>query len=120
MGIFKIKVKNKITGNVGEAMSFKYLQDNGYEILETNYKNKIGEIDIIAKDEDERLIFVEVKTRATAKHGYPREAVNRQKQQKIKKVAEYYLLVNKIGIVPMRFDVIEILGGDINHIVNAF
>ena len=84
------KSKNKYTGNIGESLAEGYLIDKGYKILARNYKNKIGEIDIIAQEND-RIIFVEVKSRASAKFGYPREAVNYYKQQKIRRVAEVYL-----------------------------
>ena len=110
----------KILGIQGETLAKEYLENLGYKILELNYKNKIGEIDIIAKDKD-ILVFVEVKARQSLKFGHPREAVNYYKQQKIKNVAVGYLkfkrLYEKIGI---RFDVIDVLGDKITHIKNAF
>ena len=82
-GIESEKSANKIVGNIGESMAIFYLQKNKYKILDTNYKTKFGEIDIIAKDADDRIIFVEVKARNTARFGYPREAVTTQKQTTI-------------------------------------
>ena len=120
MGLFfSNKSKNKITGNIGEAKAYAHLMSLGYEILETNFKTKIGEIDIIAKDEN-RIVFVEVKARATAKFGYPREALTKQKQYTIKKVAEQYLLKIHKTKSFIRFDVIEVLGDDITHLKHAF
>ena len=87
--------------------------------MEVNYKNKIGEIDIIAK-KDDRIIFVEVKQRTTAKFGYPREAVNYTKQRKIINVAQVYLKSKGLANSLIRFDVIEILAGEITHLENAF
>ena len=113
------KQENRIKGNIGENKAVKYLTDKGYEILETNYKNKLGEIDIIAKD-DTRIVFVEVKARATAKYGYPREAVNEYKQRKIRMVAESYLKSKRLLNSYIRFDVIEILAGNITHLIAAF
>lgn len=113
------KQENRIKGDIGENKAVKYLTDKGYEILETNYKNKLGEIDIIAKD-DTRIVFVEVKARATAKYGYPREAVNEYKQRKIKMVAESYLKSKRLLNSYIRFDVIEILAGNITHLIAAF
>lgn len=113
------KNKNKIYGNIGENSAVNFLEDKGYEILETNYKNKIGEIDIIAKDND-RIVFIEVKARSTAKFGYPREAVTLKKQQTIKLVAMSYLKKKGKLNSYIRFDVIEILAGEINHIKCAF
>ena len=113
------KVQNKYKGNIGESIAENYLLEKGYDILETNYKNKIGEIDLIAKDQN-RIVFVEVKARATARFGYPREAVYFRKQQKIKMVANIYLKSHNLFGSFTRFDVIEILAGNITHLVAAF
>lgn len=113
------KQENRVKGDIGENKAVKYLTDKGYEIIETNYKNKLGEIDIIAKD-DTRIVFVEVKARATAKYGYPREAVNEYKQRKIRMVAESYLKSKRLLNSYIRFDVIEILAGKITHLIAAF
>ncbi len=113
------KQENRVKGDIGENKAVNYLTDKGYEILETNYKNKLGEIDIIAKD-GERIVFVEVKARATAKYGYPREAVNEYKQRKIRMVAESYLKSKRLLNSYIRFDVIEILAGNITHLIAAF
>ncbi len=118
-GIISPKTRNKISGNIGEAKSVLYLKNLGYEILETNYKLPFGEIDIIAKD-GERVIFVEVKVRNSIRHGYPREAVTKEKQQTIRRVAECYLKKKRALNRYTRFDVIEILGDKITHLKNAF
>ena len=81
---------NKKTGNVGEALAVKYLKEKSYQIKELNYTNKIGEIDIIATQND-TIVFIEVKSRTSNKFGVGREAVNFYKQQKIRKVAQCYL-----------------------------
>ena len=113
------KTQNTYKGNIGESLAQNYLLEKGYDILETNYKNKIGEIDIIAKDGN-RIVFVEVKARATARFGYPREAVDFRKQQKIKMVANIYLKSHNLFGSFTRYDVIEILAGNITHLVAAF
>ena len=111
---------NKDTWIKGEAIAIKFLKDNGYKILETNFKNKIGEVDIIAKD-SETFVFVEVKARTTLKFGRPSEAVTTSKQNKIRKVATAYLIKNRDYPALMRFDVVEVLDGKIEgHIKNAF
>lgn len=110
----------KILGIQGETAAKEYLQSLKYKIIELNYKNKIGEIDIIAKDGDV-LVFVEVKTRQSLKFGHPREAVNYYKQQKIRNVATGYLKFKGLyEKVPVRFDVVDIVGDNITHIKNAF
>ena len=119
-GYINEKSKNKITGNIGEAKVYDYLVKQGYEIITTNYKTPIGEIDIIAKDETDRIIFIEVKSRSNLKHGYPREAVTKEKQMRIRRVAEYFLKVKRLKNQYVRFDVIEVLSGEITHLKNAF
>lgn len=114
-----MKKINKICGTIGEIDAEKYLKDKGYVIVATNYRNRLGEIDIIAKDKNV-LVFVEVKSRATLAFGRPYEAVDGRKQYKIRKVAELYLLSIKNYYADVRFDVIEIIGEEINHIINAF
>ena len=109
-------------GTRGEIIASNYLISKGYTIVERNYKNKIGEIDIIAK-QGNTIVFVEVKTRMSRGFGDPLEAVNNKKQQKIRNVATTYLMKIKKLNSPCRFDVVSILGDtdeDIIHIENAF
>ena len=85
-----------------------------------NFRNRIGEIDIIAKD-GEYICFIEVKYRTTNQWGSPFEAVNQRKQQQIRKVALYYLMRHGLHEwTPCRFEVIAFEGDKITHIVNAF
>ncbi len=113
-------MNTKILGASGEQQAAKFLKEKGYKILETNFSNKIGEIDIIAKDK-EFVVFVEVKARSTKAFGLPSEAVNFHKQQKVHQVALSYLKSKKIlEKVQCRFDVVEVLGDEIRHIENAF
>jgi len=113
------KVRNKIKGDCGEAITISFLKKNGYKILETNYKNKIGEIDIIALKSGV-VCFVEVKRRSTLAFGRPIEAVDHKKQQKIRRVAEFYLMVKHKTFADVRFDVVEIVGDEISIVENAF
>lgn len=94
-------------GQNGENIAEKYLKENGYIIIERNFRCRQGEIDIIAKDGEE-IVFIEVKTRRSIICGNPAEAVNILKQKHIKKVAEVYVYLNHIENVYIRFDVIEI------------
>lgn len=114
-------MNNKRKGEIGEKIATEYLLSRGAEILESNYRIKLGEIDIITKINDE-LVFVEVKSRSNISYGYPSEAVNYKKRSKITSVAKYYILKNKLNNIPIRFDVIEIYLKEnrVNHIINAF
>lgn len=108
---------NKDIGSLGENIAFNYLNDSGYIILEKNFRCKLGEIDIIAKDGN-YIVFVEVKTRSGSIYGSPCESVNFRKQNKIYKIAQLYImkkhLMKKFNF---RFDVIEII---LNHRDNNY
>ena len=109
----------KLLGRIGENKAAEFLKKQGYKILETNYKNSLGEIDIIAKD-GEYTVFAEVKTRTTESFGAPSEAVDFRKRRQYFKVAQFYAVKKGISGAPMRFDVIEIEKEKINHIIDAF
>lgn len=99
------------TGLLGENLACSYLEQQGYSILCRNFRcSRLGELDIVA-EKDGVLTFVEVKTRTSSRYGKPREAVTVNKQKKIYRCAEYYMLVH--GIIQrmpvLSFDVIEII-----------
>ena len=106
-------------GAQGEADAKAFLLQKGAKILEANYRRPTGEIDIIARL-GKTLLFVEVKRRSSLRYGRPAEAVDRQKQAHILRTAQLYLQENHLADVPLRFDVIEVLPGQIRHIENAF
>jgi putative endonuclease len=109
-------------GRQGELIAKEYLVAKGYNILNLNYRNKIGEIDIIALDKD-ILVFIEVKTRTSVKFGYAYEAVNRKKQEKIIYCSHLYMKQKKLLNYQMRYDIIEVYLTPelkINHIENSF
>lgn len=107
-------------GNLYENKARKYLSNNGYVILEQNYRTKIGEIDIIARNEN-YLCFIEVKYRDEKSLATGLYAVDKAKQKTIYNVAKMYMLENKIDDdTACRFDVISVDGSDIELIKNAF
>jgi putative endonuclease len=110
-------------GRESESIAVRHLKKNGYKILEQNYRNKLGEIDIIAKDKD-TLVFVEVKARRSAGYGSPKWAVTPKKQRKISMVALYYLKAARQPNAKARFDVVAICSScdnpEIEIIKNAF
>ena len=103
-----IGIYNKITGQCGEDAATEFLKRKKYKIIERNYKNKFGEIDIIAKTKTD-LVFVEVKTRSSEKFGTPAEAVTYYKKQKIVNTAQYYLYKNPTDL-NISFDIVEVYG----------
>jgi len=114
------RVNKRKLGTEKEALAAEYLKQQGYFILERNYRNRFGEIDIIAVDGD-YLCFVEIKYRSSREFGYPGAAVDSRKQRKIAQVANYYLMKSNIGLyVDCRFDVVSICGDEISLVKNAF
>ena len=113
--------KNHEKGKSSEDAAANFLKDKGYIILERNWRFHKNEIDIIALD-GSYLVFVEVKARKSGQHGYGYEAVDKKKQQLIKKVAEAYLIFTcrNLNETPCRFDVVSIDGGNISMFKNAF
>jgi len=109
----------KFLGRAGEVKACEFLKDKGLKILERNHKTKLGEVDIICED-DGYIIFVEVKTRTDNTYGNPSEAVDFRKREKYFRLAEEYMMKNKLYDKSCRFDVVEIENGQINHIENAF
>ncbi len=110
-------------GEAGEALAARMLRKRGYNIIETNYRTQLGEIDIIARDGD-TIVFVEVKARQTGRFGAPKWAVTPRKQRKISMVALYYLKTTGQSQAKARFDVVSIrstpLRPEVEIIRNAF
>ena len=89
-------MNNKIVGNAGEDLACRYLQKQGYEILERNKRySRFCEIDIIAKYKN-TTVFVEVKTRHSDLYGKPVEAITKSKYDNIKKGIQFYLSENRV------------------------
>jgi putative endonuclease len=113
------------TGRSGERIAERYLISKGFRILKRNYRTPFGEIDIVAKH-GEYIVFLEVKTRTSAKAGSPLSAITRTKQQHMIRNSQYYLLRCNLADKPCRIDVVSVeLDRDRNlqilkHVKNAF
>lgn len=112
-------MSTRYTGISGEGTARDYLTGMGARILDSNVKLGGGEIDIIAMI-DGVCVFIEVKTRTSTRFGRPAEAVTPAKMRKIIRAASMYAARNHLMDKPMRFDIIELLPGEINHIPAAF
>ena len=116
---------NKSFGSYGEKLAAEFLEKKGYSILERNFRNKFGEMDLITQD-GKVICFTEVKCRKSLACGTPLEAVHYYKQRNLIRLAQSYLKF-RYGTpdVLARFDVISIYQdaagvNQIEHIVNAF
>ena len=107
----KKTINKRRLGSKWEAYAAGKLEKSGLHILCKNFRCRIGEIDIIALDGN-YLVFIEVKCRRNRQNGNPLEAVTLYKQNKIRKVAAFYLLSNRLrSDTPCRFDVFGIEAG---------
>jgi len=88
------KKENYSKGKNGEDMAREFLVNKGYRLIEMNYTNKLGEIDLIVTD-DFTLIFVEVKLKIGDKFGTPEEMITKRKLSQVKRVAEGFLVLEK-------------------------
>jgi putative endonuclease len=119
------KVTTKSRGDEGEARALSFLQSQGLTLVERNYRVARGpsargaEVDLIMRDHDGTLVFVEVRLRADNAHGGAAATVSRGKQRKCILGAQYYLM-NLREWPPCRFDVVAIDGEHIEWLKAAF
>ncbi len=113
----------QLLGISGEATAARYLKKKNYKIIEKNYRNRLGEIDIIAEDKGV-IVFVEVKTRSGLSFGNPKEALTQKKKRSISKVAMSWLKFHGKLNSRARFDVVSIISvkktENIELVKNAF
>jgi putative endonuclease len=107
-------------GDIGEEMAVEYLLSKGYSIISRKYRSRIGEIDCIAKDSDDTMVFLEVKSAKGASFGNPLLWITAAKQKTIGRMARQYLYEHHLPNIRCRFDVITIFKGKVSHLKNAF
>ena len=114
------KYNKRTVGSDRETQAADYLEGNGMQIVEKNFRCRQGEIDLIGYHNG-YLVFVEVKYRSTNRQGYALEAVDCRKQRKICRVADFYRYLHKIDdFANIRYDVVAIQKGEISWVQNAF
>ncbi|MBN1913567.1 MAG: YraN family protein [Candidatus Omnitrophica bacterium] len=96
-----------LKGRSAEEAAAGFLKKKGYRIIQKNYRTKLGEIDIIAKDKD-TFCFIEVKSRHSDKFGSPKESITADKQNRIAKSSLIFLKANKLFDEKSRFDVVAL------------
>jgi putative endonuclease len=118
-------MSSKVTGDQAEALALEHLQRHGLALVCRNYRLAAGprvrggEVDLILREDDGTLVFVEVRARASARHGGASASVTRLKQERIVRVARHFLLRYR-EIPPCRFDVVAIDAGHLQWIQGAF
>lgn len=115
----------KEIGKIGEEAATRHLEDQGYQILGRNWSTRLGELDIIATDQ-EAIIFVEVRTTSSNQFGYGFQSIDFRKQHKVRRLALQYLQNQQLHSKPLRFDVVSVLLNgqreiqELQHIPAAF
>jgi len=105
-----VKQNNRKTGNKGEEVAAEFLAKKGYEILERNYREKYGEIDIVARYKvkgESYVVFVEVKTKTEGEYGEPWEMINKHKIKQITQMGHLWCMQNHYHGL-LRIDVVGV------------
>lgn len=109
------------TGKWGESIAVDFLQENGFRILERNYRSGYGEVDIIAQ-KDQAIVFFEVKTRTNRAFGLPEDTITAAKRTHLEATAQMYMQEHPEYEGECRIDVlaIEIIAGSENLEITWF
>jgi putative endonuclease len=121
-GQAQMQSTTKQKGDAAEDRALHYLQANGLQLVQRNYRTPGrggGEIDLIMREPDGTLVFVEVRKRENAQHGGALASVSYVKQRRIVFAAQYYLLKLR-QLPPCRFDVVAVQGGELQWLKAAF
>ncbi|MBW9216428.1 YraN family protein [Mumia sp. zg.B53] len=115
--------QRRAVGVHGENVAADYLRAQGMRVIDRNWRCRWGEIDIVAQDDD-ALVFCEVKTRRSAAYGTPLEAVTPQKAARLRRLAGVYLSEHQPGAGLVRIDVVAVVvpargAAEITHVVGA-
>jgi len=106
-------------GAAGEARAAAWYEANGYQVVARNWRCRDGELDLVVR-RGRDLVFVEVKTRTTTRFGVPAEAVTPLKQRRLRGLAVRYVSETHTRADSLRFDVVAIVGGELEVIEAAF
>lgn len=112
-------MNTRIIGSVKEDLAVLYLEQNDFEIIERNFKCKIGEIDIIAK-KDDVVRFIEVKYRKGSFAGGASYAISQKKLLKISKIAEFYIMTHGLQEQSFSIDALLIEGDSYTYLENIY
>ncbi|MFH2105137.1 MAG: YraN family protein [Parcubacteria group bacterium] len=122
-----MKNRRALIGRLGEEVATRYLCTRGYQVITRNYRQRVGEIDIVARTAAGELVFCEVKARTGGGYGTPAEAVSVHKQYKIRQTIKYFRQENEdLAKLSYRLDVLAIMidlsnkEAEVEHIKNAF
>jgi putative endonuclease len=114
-----VTLARRALGIAGEDAAAAWYEANGYEVVARNWQCREGELDLIVR-RNRTIVFCEVKCRASDVFGSPAEAVNHLKRQRIRVLAAKWLEDFPVRVREIRFDVVSVIGSDIEVIEGAF
>jgi putative endonuclease len=114
-----VTAHNRVLGATGEEAAAAWYEAEGYEIVARNWRCRDGELDLILRY-GRVFVFCEVKSRTTGAFGMPAEAVNYQKQARLRRLAARWLEESPVRAMEIRFDVASVLGGVVEVLQGAF
>ncbi|PPD31733.1 MAG: YraN family protein [Methylomonas sp.] len=116
----KSRPAHLLKGETAEQQALVYLQQQGLQLVCSNFRCKLGELDLVMK-EGEALVIVEVRFRKSEQFGGALASITAQKQARIVAATQHYVIINRLSHMAIRFDVVALSGaGPINWIKNAF
>ena len=111
--------QRRALGIAGEDLAAEWYGDNGYEIVDRNWRCRSGELDLVVR-RGSTYVFCEVKTRSSLAFGSPLEAITRQKRQKLRRLAAQWIEASPVRPGEVRFDVAAVLAGELEVLEGAF
>ncbi len=111
--------RKQIQGRMFEKLAGEFFEQQGFRILERNWRVGHKEIDIIVRREN-MIVFVEVKSTWSKKFGHPAERVDERKIKNLSNAANQYLIAKDIKNIDLRFDVVTFVNGQLEHFPDAF
>ena len=101
-------LERQLIGKIGEEAAGQYLRQQGYAIIENNYRCPLGEIDIVVCDK-QVTVMVEVRTRTSLAYGSPEESITAEKARRLKRLAHSYLQTHHLSAAPCRIDLVAVM-----------
>jgi putative endonuclease len=111
--------RRQALGREGEDRAAQWYLARGYEVLGRNWRCHEGELDLVLRRR-RTVVFCEVKTRSSLDFGHPAEAVTREKQQRVRRLATRWIAGSRFRFREIRFDVVAVLPGRVDVIEGAF
>lgn len=111
--------RRRLLGACGEALAAAWYEEEGYEVLQRNWRCELGEIDLVLR-KGRTLVVCEVKTRTSLAYGTPAEAVTAAKRARLRRLAARWLASHDVRAVTVRFDVAAVVGDAVEIVPGAW